>query len=530
MNTNVFNTWVPDWIKLPLLIVGLIPHLFLIGLFSGNTQFVASVLDADANDLQFLLSISYATIVVTLLIYARFFSYFSLKNYILLMTSCSILILLLLVFVKSYVLIVPLRVLEGFFAILEGVIFLPIIMATLKSKHSKLIAYFILYILLLSSGPLTAWVFKFATSNFGWEEVFLTVAGFHTFVIIIAIYLFNNNHFFPKKPLYQLGWRRCLFLLISFISGVFVLIYGFRLNWFHSSAIWYATFIFFISGGLFILNEYHAKRKLFFFDIIKFKSIKIGIALFFVFYLMRFGYVNIYSTMVLVWKWPWEYVVNFQFINVFGVIVGVISSGILLIRGTSSKFIFMVGFLILSVTAYMISCLFDSDVDTFAAGKTVFLQGVANGWLFTPLVMYIIGNVPIQYGANASMIGTSARFWFTNFGFAFSQNMLYFLQEKNFDALKSNVDVTRALVQDEVQNKLDGYDQVFTSDVSELLMQNDLMNTVYQQANLLANKQLFTFYFWVGLITAIIILVTIPEKDKIKYYKYKVIRFKRRFI
>ena len=326
-------------------------------------------------------------------------------------------------------LIVPLRVLEGFFAILEGVIFLPIIMATLKSKHSKLIAYFILYILLLSSGPLTAWVFKFATSNFGWEEVFLTVAGFHTFVIIIALYLFNNNHFFPKKPLYQLGWRRCLFLLISFISGVFVLIYGFRLNWFYSSAIWYATFIFFISGGLFILNEYHAKRKLFFFDIIKFKSIKIGIALFFVFYLMRFGYVNIYSTMVLVWKWPWEYVVNFQFINVFGVIVGVISSGILLIRGISSKFIFMIGFLMLSVNAYLISCLFDTDVNTFAAGKTVFIQGIAQGWLFTPLVMYIIGNVPIQYGANASMVGTAARFWFTNMGFAFSQNMLYFLHD-----------------------------------------------------------------------------------------------------
>ena len=81
-NLSIYNKWVPEWIKLPLLIIGLIPHLLLIGLFSGNTQFVASVLDSDANDLQFLLSISYATIVVTLLIYTRFLAYFSLKRFL----------------------------------------------------------------------------------------------------------------------------------------------------------------------------------------------------------------------------------------------------------------------------------------------------------------------------------------------------------------------------------------------------------------------------------------------------------------
>lgn len=528
--SSVYNTWVPDWIKLPLLVIGLLPHLLLIGLFNGNTQFVASVLDADANDLQFLLSVSYAAIVVTLLIYVRFFAYFSLKNYILLMTSCSILILLLLVFIKSYVYIIPLRVLEGFFAILEGVIFLPVLMTAIKGKHAKLIAYFILYTLILSSGPFTAWVFKFATSNFGWQEVFLIVAGFHVLVIIITLFLFNNNRFFSKKPLYQLGLRSCFFLLISFLSGVFVIIYGFRLNWFHSDAIWISSFVFLISSGLFILNEFNAKRKIFLFDIIKYQNIKIGIALFFVFYIIRFGYVSIYSTMVMVWKWPWEYVVNFQFINVFGVIFGVISSGILLIRGVSTKFIFMIGFLILSINAYLISCLFDLDVDTFEAGKTVFIQGIAQGWLFTPLVMYIVGNVPQAYATNASMIGTSARFWFTNLGFAFSQNMMYYLQEKNYDALKANLDLSRTLVSNEVEDKLLTYDQLFTSNTSELLMQNDFMNLVYQQANLLASKQLFTFYFWFGLLTTIIILFSIPNKDKIKYYKFKFIRFKRRFI
>ena len=253
---------------------------------------------------------------------------------------------------------------------------------------------------------------------------------------------------------------------------------------------------------------------------------RVAIGLFAIFYIIRFGYVGIYTTMVQIWKWPWEYVVNFQFINVGGVFIGVIASGILLIKGASSKIIFAVGFLILSFNSHLISCLFDTDVDTFAAGKTVFIQGVAQGWLFTPLVMYIIGGVPADYVNNATMLATATRFWFTNIGFALSQNLMYFFQEKNYDALKSSIDITRPLIADEVQNKQEVYEQVFTTNTSELLMQNDFANMLYEQANLLASKQLFTLYFWLGLITAIIILITIPEKDVIKTYLNKVISLK----
>lgn len=525
-STSVFNPWVPNWIKLPLLIIGLLPHLLLIGLFSGNAQFVASVLDADTNDLQFLMSIGYAAIVVALLIYLRFFAFFALRNFILLVVSCSVFILLFLVYVKSYIIIMPLRVVEGIFAIFEGLIFFPVLLTQIKSKNSRTIAYFILYALMLSSGPFTAWIFKFATSNFGWQEVFYIVCGFHITVLAITLYLFNGNRFFPKKPLYQVDWISCMFLLISFISGVYVIIYGFRLNWFHASSAWYGTFLFFVSGALFIYRQLKIKHKIFFLETITFKSVQVAIVLFGSFYIIRFGYVNIYTTMIQIWKWPWEYVVNFQFINVAGVFIGVAASGILLLRGLSTKFIFAIGFLILAFNAHLISCLFDSDVDTYEAGKTVFIQGIGQGWLFTPLVMYIVGGVPAKYVNNATMLATSARFWFTNIGFAISQNAMYFFQEKNYDALKANIDVTRQIVGDVAQNKLDTYEQVFTNTTSELLMQNDLANLVYQQANLLASKQLFTLYFWLGLVTAIIILLTIPERDRIKTYLNRILKMK----
>nr|WP_317631296.1 hypothetical protein [uncultured Flavobacterium sp.] len=518
--TSVFNNWVPSWVKIPLLVVALIPHLLLLGLFSGNTLFMASVLDADSNDLQFLMSISYAAIVVTLLINVRFLHYFSVRSYIIFMISCSVFILILLMLVKSYVLIIPLRVLEGIFALLEGVIFMPIIISLIKSKHARTISYFILYTLILSAGPVTAWVIKLATKNFGWNEVFYVIAFFHLIVLAISLFLFNGNRFFAKKTLYQLDLISCFYLLISLLSGAFFVIYGFRLNWFQSPYIWYSLFLFLIAGGIFIYRQITLKRKLFDFNIFKYQGVRVSFLLFAVFYIIRYGFVNIYTTMAQVWKWPWEYVVNFQFINVIGVFIGVFSSAILLLKNVSSKVIFIFGFLILAINAHLISRLFDLDVDTFRVGQTVFLQGIGQGWLFTPLVMYILSAVPPENSANASMLGASIRFWFTNIGFAFSQNVMYYFQEKNYDTLKSSIDITRPVVADEVMNKEILYEQNHINAVIDLLVQNDLMQSVYAQANLVASKELFTVYFWFGIFVSVLIALTMPNHAKIKSYLF----------
>ena len=102
MNQNtIYKKWVPGWLKLPLLIISLFPHLMLMSLFHSNTAFIASFLDIDTDDLQYLLILMYGTIVATLLILPRFMAYFSLKHYILLMSSVSIILLYFLSYSKK---------------------------------------------------------------------------------------------------------------------------------------------------------------------------------------------------------------------------------------------------------------------------------------------------------------------------------------------------------------------------------------------------------------------------------------------
>ncbi len=497
---SVFNSWVPNWIKIPLLVIALFPHLFLIGVFNGNASFIGSIMDTDINDLQFVLAVGYAAIVVALLVNVRLFLFLSIRNFIITVVGCSILLLLIFLCTQNFILVSTLRVLQGFLGLLEGVIFFPVIMSLIKSKHARAITYFILYALMLSSGPLTGFVVKLVTGTFGWDQIFYLMVVFHCLVLLITLYLFNGSNFFPYKNLVDIDWSSCLYLLLFLVSGAFCIIYGFRLNWFHSPTIWYSIFISLISLGLFLFRQATLQHKLFHLEVFTYKHVQLSIVLFVFFYFIRYGYNTINTTMVNVWKWPWENVIDFQFLQIFGVVLGVAASGYLYLKSFPSKIIFAVGFLILSLNAYALTTVFDSDVSTSVLIKIVLTQGFAHGWLFTPLVMYIINGVPPQLVNNATMAATGTRFWITNAGFALAQNLTYNLQEKHFDTLKANFDPTKAIVADEFETKLQGYAQTFDNGTADLLTQNDFANQIYQQAYLVANKEMFTYYFWAGLL------------------------------
>jgi hypothetical protein len=147
-HNTVYHKWVPQWLKLPLLILALFPHLMLLSLHS-NSAFTSSFMDVDSDDIQYLMILMYGTFVVTLLVIQRFMAYFSVKYYTLLMSSVSILIFmdfLLPMIIISFSSSVFWKEFSG----MEGAIFLPLIVAELKTRHAKEIAYLFMYTIILT--------------------------------------------------------------------------------------------------------------------------------------------------------------------------------------------------------------------------------------------------------------------------------------------------------------------------------------------------------------------------------------------
>lgn len=515
-HNTIYHKWVPQWLKLPLLVLALFPHLMLLSILHSNSAFTSSFMDVDSDDIQYLMILMYGTFVVTLLVIQRFMVYFSVKYYVLLMSSISVIILYLLSVTNDYHIILVIRFLEGIFGVLEGAIFLPLIIAELKTRHAKIIAYLFMYTIMLTGGTITTSLLKSSIEDYDFQHMILMMVYFHVFVLIIAIAIFNRNRFFPKKPLYQLDITSWFLLWVSLQAGGYAIIYGKRLMWFESDTIIMCLFIFLISGGLFMLKQRNSKRPIFHFEVFSSKNVIVGMLLFFIFYLIRSGLNNVYAIMATVWKWPWDYIVNIQYWNVAGTLLGIFLSGICLTRGISSRIVFFTGFLLLALDCAWFTYTFYPDTTLSTICPPLFLQGTAQGLLFTPLVFFLISGMPEEYVSNATALGTTTRFWTTAIGYALMQNLMLFLTLKHSDNLSYNLTDTNPVFYSQ-------WNQVFGTNISKLPVNESLSVTagvfkakINAQAMLLSNMEIFTGLFWLALITAFIVLLYHPVRIAVR--------------
>lgn len=518
---SVYNTWVPDWCKAPLLAIAMFPHLMLMFMFSSNSSFTASILDIDSDDLQFMVSIMYAGIIIILLVSNRFFAFIPLRTYLLIMAGISSLILFALSITTNYGLVIPLRIFEGLFAMLEGAIFMPLLISEVKSKNSRLFAYFVMYTIMLIGGTLTSSFLKTAIMDYSYQEIFYLMMGLHISIMALTLFLFNGNRFFPKMPLYQLDWPSCLFLFVCLLGSAFVLVLGRRYYWFDSPYIVYAFFSSVLGGGLFLYRQMTIRRKIFHFEIFKFRQVRFGVLLFVLFYIVKTGVSNIYTVMTVVWQWPWEFVIDMQYFYVVGAVLGVVGSGILLIREFSNKMIFAIGFLVIGISCFWISRVLTTDVTVVSIGLPLCLQGFGHGWIFTPIVMYIINGLPTHLVSNAALAATATRFWTTNIGYSIATNVNFMLLQKNYNVLQSHIDAAIPKVFFEVSSLMRTYMTKYDFDVAHRLTINKLNRDVYNQSLLMSNMQLFQIYMCVAFLGCFFVLLNVSNKNYIKKFKFK---------
>src|SRR5690606_24324484 len=186
-----------------------------------------------------------------------------------------------------------------------------------------------------------------------------------------------------------------------------------------------------VFAALFLFYQITNKRPLFHFDVFKSERVVQGVILFFCFYVLRSSMSNIYQVMSSVWKWPWEYILQVQYFNVVGSLVGITISYFLFTRNVPFKTIFILAFSILSACMLWFSYLFYPETGTFDIGIALLTEGVGQGILITPLVFSMIGSVHPSISGSASQAGTATRFWTSTFGFALMQNLIWHLTTKH---------------------------------------------------------------------------------------------------
>ena len=514
---SVFKRWIPDQFILPLLILSLFPHMMLLCIFSMNSTFSASFLDIDTDDIQFLFSLAYATIVCGLFINVRLFQFFNIRSFVLTMTIINIVILLLMSTTRNLNLLILLRLIQGPAMLFEGCILLPLIISRIKSDHSRLIAFSFLYGLMLTGDKFATSIVKFAIENFSHQMIYFIIIGLHLLTLFIFLLITNQNRMFSKKPLYQLNLGGIFSMLICLIAGAYVLVYGKKLYWFESKNIITAFVLCVTFAGIFLWRERTAKRPLFHFEIFKSKRVWTGLTLFIFFYLVRSSLGNIYHVMGRVWNWPWYYVLKIQYFNVAGSITGIVIAFFLMRFKVKFRVIFFIGFGLLSISMLCFSYLFYPDTRQILVGGSLFIEGLGQGLLFCPLVFYMLGSVHPSITGSVSQSGTAVRFWTNTIGFSVMQNAVLYLTTKHQFLMTKNIDVTNSYFQEEWDKLFGKFNTLHLTNDTIQLTVGSLKARLYNQALLVANIEIFRTLFVVSLLVALFILIFPMLRSKLKF-------------
>jgi hypothetical protein len=140
------------------------------------------------------------------------------------------------------------------------------------------------------------------------------------------------------------------------------------------------------------------------------------------------------------------------------------------------------------------------------------VQGIGQGWLFTPLVIYILSGVAPHHAGNAGLMGTTVRFWSTNIGFALVQNISYTLNQKHFIQLEQHLNTSNPITFVYWSSLVERYLGTYGDQLATNLASKSLQATLSQQASLISNMEIFTYLGILGASITLIIFLFAPAK------------------
>lgn len=517
---SVFKAWVPGWAVKATLIFCLTPSMMLLGLYNSNVTYAASYLDVQLEDMQFAMNITYGVLMATIIIENRLFRYFSTRNYLIGIYISIAIVLCLSAYTHNFILFILLRIADGILMALPGIPLRSLLLSRFKSKDAIIIVYSFFYGLLLISSTLTMNIIVWMLDNFSWAYMAYTAALCQLLALGLILLTFNNERHVRKFPLYQIDWASYILLLTITIAGTYFFVYGEKKYWFESKEIVIAGIIALVGLGLFLLKQLNMKRPAFDLKVFKVADLRIGLCIFLIFYLSRSTLNICHSTMSRVWNWEQIHVVHVQYINVAGIITGLVVSGIALARKLPLRFNLMFGFSLLAIFHLWFTFLFVPDVSLQQIAIPYFLQGMGVGSIFIPLVLFTLSDVPDSQVISAGLIAVLGRFGGTVLGFSVLQNAQVVLQRKHYLKLQQYVLPESA----EAQNRIGQLTQSFQAkgysvDQAHQLALKQIDTSLVKQSFLLTNMEIYTVAGIVLIVVIILLMFNQHLKESMNLFR-----------
>ncbi len=438
---NPFRSWVPDWLKVVVAFIILVPVMLANGAYTGSNIDISGylgIISEDINMAYYAASVGMAiaylvipkvkplattkTIILIVLLFQVVLSFICARTaYIEVITICSFFI--------------------GYFKGFSLVETINILMPTLSPSGTRNEFYAKFYPITLICGQLSLVLTAELAYIYNWQYMYYLMILLLLFAIVAVVACMSFARRLVRWPLKDIDWIGLFLLSICYMAIIYVATYGKTADWFSSNHIIAATLLIPLSGWLFIRRQFSDKPLV---DISVLKnrpSVTVYLLSFLLMFYASFSIlVSSYTTNVL--RLDSTYVNELYLYLIPGFVVGGLICYYWFVYEIRMAWLIFLGFFCFTVSIALLYFQVMPNGLYEDLYLIMFLRGVGMSSLFVALAIYGIYKLsPKQLIYNAFFLISARSALAPAIGSSIISNWLYRLQQRNMSVLSESVNV-----------------------------------------------------------------------------------------
>jgi DHA2 family multidrug resistance protein len=399
---------------------GLTLVLLIVILFTSLAQFASFVLiqqhlisyyGVEPEDISMSLMVMYAGIISFLPIQFRLLRYFTMRKYLITTLVLGILINIGSFAIHDIVIFIVLRFFQG---IVVGTMvgsMLIVIFSIQPGEKGSLVGSSILFVIILTTAAIIGILSSWVTVSMNWNFTYYGLISLQILALLICYLIFQPKRQQRPYPLYQIDWAGGLFFANFSISLAYVMIYGPKQYWFSSPSILKISIFCFVMLVFFIYRQATLKRPLIDLRAFKYGKFILGLFLLILFYGIKDTINLIYGYAGGILGWSSADVVELGLYNSAGVIIAIwFSVKMILKNKLNVPKLILAGFSLMVFYNLWMYWSLTPNLSFVDLALPVFIQGLASGFIFLPVMIFTMSAVPKFTGFTAIIICAYARF------------------------------------------------------------------------------------------------------------------------
>jgi DHA2 family multidrug resistance protein len=521
--TLIFKSWSPRWlIKVSLFLVYM-PSLVLFFLPIANINAAAGFYGIEPADVQYLVFIYYAGFAGFFPLEKRFYRYFAIKDYFLLLTSFQIFTCLFCYFTRNLELLFICRFLQGM-ALAGCVSFsLNLVFNHIQNETARPIGFSVFFGTLLIIIPFDNLITADIIDAVNFNEVYKYMMFLFVPGLVMIGMLLNNVRLGKKVPLYALDWPSFIIYSLGICLFCFIMIYGQEQDWFEGRLISYAAAALVLLVVIFIARQVSLKRPLINPAVFKYPRLVIGAGLLIVLYICRFGAALTNTYFLTVLNFDPRNVSYINLLNIGGNIIGLIISCAMLIQKRPFRLIWIYGYFLVLIYYIWMCFLLSSQGNASTYYFPLVLLGIGIGMLMASILYFIITAVPPALRDTSSAL--CALFRCVAFCTSVALINYFDLKQKSlhYNSFRDNLSRANPLLKQSLQKQAsmlirEGMQKELAAAASNKL----LLKRVTTQDQI---RFTMDYYFLIAcLVLAVILILALSPSIKTCYIYYKTVK------